>query len=573
MKRPAHAARARGCLAAVALAASLSQAGCDDLGRVTRSVANLFKSNGARELRPGSARRATNRHPGLLVLALDGVPRAVLYDLLRRGELPGFARLLGGLGDSGALPHAHLDDTLTATLPSSTLAAWATTFTGVTPARHGASGNEFFIRESLRFVAPVPVSVESDAHALETQSDSLLDRVISAPTVYQRLREHERGAAVWVALSQVHEGADRFLLPDRSVLVGALMAHIGDSTGASEGYAAYAQIDQSVIENVTDEVAAHGAPDVLTLYLVGADLYAHEAETGPRPAIERYLREVLDGRVGAFADRLSRAGHLDHRYVVVVADHGHTAVIGDDTHSLGTDGDDEPPAVLRAAGFTLRPFELTVDQGARFDAVLAYQGAMAFVYLADRSRCPASRPCDWGAPPRYREDVLAAAEAFHRANEGEGTPALRGALDMILVREPVAQREVDRPFEVYLGGGRTTSVEDFLREHPRTTYVDLAPRLRDLAVGPLGERAGDVLLLAHNGDRERPEERYYFAHEYRSWHGSPSRADSDLPLVVAHRGRSSSELAAITRRALGGAPHPTQDKVTDLMLALRREPR
>ncbi|MEZ4405213.1 MAG: alkaline phosphatase family protein [Polyangiales bacterium] len=452
MQRPSRTARARGRRVAVALAA-LTLAGCDDVGRVLKSAFHLAKDDGARELRPHAERRATRDRPGLLVLAVDGVPRAVLYRLLRGGELPGFARLLGGEGDGHALPHAHLDETLTATLPSSTLAAWATTFTGASPARHGVSGNEFFMREARRFIAPVPVSVESDAHVLETQSDSLVDHLLGAPTVYQQMRAQEPRAVIWVALSQVHGGADRFLLPDRSVLVEALTAHLRELSGEARGYAAYAQLDQAVLQNVTEDISRLGAPDVLTVYLVGTDLYAHEAVGGPHDAIARYLREVLDPRVGALADSLDHARALDHRYVVVVADHGHTEVVRDDRHSLGTDGDDEPAAALRGAGFTVRPFELTVDDDARFDAVLAYQGAMAYVYLADRSRCPDGSPCDWSAPPRYREDVVAAAEAFHRANQGEGPPALRGALDMIFVREPVAQAEVDRPFEVYLGGG------------------------------------------------------------------------------------------------------------------------
>jgi len=72
-----------------------------------------------------------------------------------------------------------------------------------------------------------------------------------------------------------------------------------------------------------------------------------------------------------------------------------------------------------------------------------------------------------------------------------------------------------------------------------------------LAVGPLGERAGDILLLAHNGDRDRPEDRYYFAEPYRSWHGSPSKLDSEIPLIVAHPARSDRAIGRLVRSALG----------------------
>jgi hypothetical protein len=86
-------------------------------------------------------------------------------------------------------------------------------------------------------------------------------------------------------------------------------------------------------------------------------------------------------------------------------------------------------------------------------------------------------------------------------------------------------------------------------------------------VGPHGERAGDVILLAHSGDRERPEERYYFASRYRSWHGSPSRRDSEIPLIVANPARTTAELGALVQQALGD--RPSQQKLTDLLLSLR----
>mgnify|MGYP006173701475 CR=1 FL=1 len=47
--------------------------------------------------------------------------------------------------------------------------------------------------------------------------------------------------------------------------------------------------------------------------------------------------------------------------LVIVSDHGHTPVLNDDLHSLGTDGDDEPPAWLTEAGFRVRPFTIELD--------------------------------------------------------------------------------------------------------------------------------------------------------------------------------------------------------------------
>ena len=110
-------------------------------------------------------------------------------------------------------------------------------------------------------------------------------------------------------------------------------------------------------------------------------------------------------------------------------------------------------------------------------------------------------------------------------------------------------------------------MDEYLKDHPHPTYVALSTRLHDLAVGPHGERAGDVLLIAHNGDRDEPENRYYFAAPYRSWHGSPSRRDSEIPFIVARPHESGAALGEVVKHILGTLPR--QQKVTDVLLALR----
>jgi len=244
----------------------------------------------------------------------------------------------------------------------------------------------------------------------------------------------------------------------------------------------------------------------------------------------------------------------------------------DDVHALSMKGEHEPPALLAKTGFRVRPFQMEVPPEADFQAVVAYQGALAYVYLADRSTCAvAGTACDWARPPRYAADVMAAADAFWRNDrDGSLVPPMRGALDMVLVRRPRPVAEDDLPFEVYVGSGRTQPVEAYLRAHPHPTYVDLPARLRDLAAGPHGERAGDVLLLAHNGDVRSPDARYYFASFYHSWHGSPSRQDSEIPLIVAHPSLDAQAIGQVVKHALG--PRPAQQGLTDVLLALRAEP-
>jgi hypothetical protein len=304
------------------------------------------------------------------------------------------------------------------------------------------------------------------------------------------------------------------------------------------------------------------------VYVSGTDSYAHVAPEGPDEALRRILTGDLDREFGRLATALDRAGALTDRYVVVVADHGHSPVPEDGSTLLGT-GDDGAPGVLRAAGFRVRPFQLAVADDADFQSVLAYQGPMAYAYLADRSTCP--RPgdaCEWSRPPRFVEDVLPVAEAYWQANRaGTGAPGLRGTLDLVLTRQPRPYAEDDLPFEVYLGGGRRMSLGAYLRRHPHPDWVATEARLRELAVGRYGERAGDVVLIARTGDGDGPAGRYYFnVSAQRSVHGSPSRRDAEVPLIVANRSHSADELRARTHAVLGARSFVRQ--VTDLVLHL-----
>ena len=555
----------------LALVVSLATTGC-----LARGV-KLMAGGSSHELRkrPEGTPPNSPNHPPILVLALDGVGRDILYESLRKGEMPELARLLGG-STAGKFPHAYLDESLISTLPSTTMAAWVTTFTGVGPAYHGVTGNEFFIREERRFAAPAPSTFSDKDPVLAIYTDQYINKLCLVPGVYERMRQEDPNVLIWVAMQHYYAGADQLLVTKPTVIAQAFEAYIAEAltklASQKESRAMYQNLDEDVINVVIGALDAAPVPDVLTVYLSGTDLYAHVAEEGPDAARRAYLHEVVDPQLGRLAEKLRDRGALEGRYVVVTADHGHTEVVHDDAHALSTKDQGTPPALLRKAGFRVRPFKLDVSPDDDFQAVLAYQGAMAYVYVADRSTCASDKQgCDWARPPRYEEDVIAAADAFYRNNEdGAVVGEMKGTLDMILTRRPKPHAENDLPFEVYVGGGKLVPVEKYLEEHPHPTYVDMASRLRDLGVGPHGERAGDIILLAHNGDRDAPDGRYYFAEPYHSWHGSPSRRDSDIPLIVARAGDSTDAIGGIVRNALGDDPH--QQKVTDLLLTLRRRP-
>lgn len=502
------------------------------------SLGELVASEDSRDLREGP--EATPRPgPSVLILALDGVDRDLLYGMLRDGLLPHLATLLGGL-DGRELPHAHLDETALAPMPTSTMPSWATIFTGAPPAEHGVAGNEYFVREQRRYIGLAPVSVVEPELVLRAYTEEYANDALGAPTLYERLRRRDPRLTAWVAMSPFYAGADRLILADRSVLADAFEAML-DADDDADDLEMFAALDQEVIENVVETLGIHAPPRVLTLYLSGADAYAHGSREGADVSRRQYLRQVVDPALGELRTALDRAGGLEDRWVVVVSDHGHTEVRFDDAHALSTDGDDDPPAWVRAAGYHPRPFAADVEDDAAFDVVLTYGGAVANVYVADRASC--APVCDWSLPPRFAEDVVPLADAF----------LARPELDLVLVR-----RDPRGPFEVYLGGGRTEPVDAHLARHPRHHYVEVGSRLRDLAVGARGHHAGDLLLLAKNGDEARPEDRYYFSGLYHSWHGSPSRVDSEIPLVVAHARKTAEEVRAHVRRVTGARVEATE---------------
>ena len=542
----------------------------------TVKTAQLLLTDTERTIRkrPEGAAQSSPGHPAILFLAFDGVNRDLLYDMLKKGELPKLTDLLAGEGEK--FPHAYFDQTLVSTMPSSTMAAWTSVITGTPPSVHGVTGNEFFIREEQRLAVPAPVSFNDSKPTIEIYTGEYLNKLVKVPTVYERMREREPDILIWVAIHQLYTGADRLLFATRTVMAHALEEGLikVEKTATLQGdppsRSVFEMLDKDVVTKVDHALDGDGpVPDVLTVYLSGTDLYAHIAEEGPDLARRAYLKEVADPALGELANKLRERNALADRWVVLTSDHGHTPVRHDEKHALWTQEDDSPPGLMKKAGYRVRPFEEKVDAKTSFDAVLAEGGATAYVYVADRRTCPGPTDvCDWKKAPRYTEDVLPLAEAFYRNNQdGSLAPRLKDTLDLILTRKPRPYAEEDLPFEVYVGNGQTVPVAGYLQEHPHPTYIELETRLKDLAAGVRGERAGDIMLIAHNGDQDLPDNRYYFAGVYRSWHGSPSRQDSEVPLIVANPKLTSEQIRERVVPVLG--PSPRLQKVADVLFNLR----
>ena len=158
----------------------------------------------------------------------------------------------------------------------------------------------------------------------------------------------------------------------------------------------------------------HGAPTLQVVYFPGIDLFTHQAEA-PLSMQVAYLATITDKAIGEVLETYKQLGALDETYIIFIADHGHTPVLNDDRHALGTEGDHESPVLIEHRGFRLHKFVLHPAESEQdYQATVAYQGAMAYIYLADRSTCPAKGDrCDWQRPPRLEADVMPVVRAFY----------------------------------------------------------------------------------------------------------------------------------------------------------------
>lgn len=528
----------------------------------SREAAELVAEGSHKELR--HPMRPPRGAPRVLVFALDGVGADELEAAIRGGRARNLAHLVGRPrhGEAGVYRHAYAAPGVLSILPSTTFAAWTSLFTGEPAGRTGVPGNEWFAREEDRFYAPAPVSVTGHEQALQVYSDQLMGRVTHVPTLYERAN-----VRAYVSLAALQRGADLVTLPEPGAfgkLVSAFAEGVGKKAAEREGYAA---LDEGGVESLLAAIRKDGVADLQVVYFPGIDLWTHVA---PNPLAQerQYVETVVDHAVGQVLGAYRRRHALRDTYVVFVADHGHTPVMDDSAHALGTGAPGEPPEVLRRAGFRVRPFEIGVPENERtYQSVVAYQGAMAYVYLADRSTCPRPQDhCDWRRPPRLAEDVIPVARAFEAASRtGAGVPGLRGTLDLVFARAPRPVGTEQAPYQVW-DGQRLVPIAEYLRAHPRPDLLDLQRRMDGLATGPWGHHAGDVLLLARTGPQLPIQQRYYFSGRYHSWHGSPTDQDSRIPLVVALPGGDGRQLRQKVRAAVGD--HPSQLDVTRLILSL-----
>ena len=465
-----------------------------------------------------------NKPTRLVVVDVDGLRRDVFRNAVTAGHLPHVGRIVGGREGQAA---CHVDALSTA--PSITFAAQASIFTGQHPGVHGIAGNESFDRlgrisggRPRHFGFDVGYTLAVD-DAVRVFTDGLASQLLhnEAPTLYETVSA--RGLTSAVAYNMYARGADAWLPPDVIQIARFTKGQgvLGLEAGAYDG---------GMLDQLVEYLEAGNRPDVLTAYFMGLDHHSHVHGPASQPA---YLRDVIDPQIGRLLDALGTHGMLAGALFVLVSDHGQIEAIPDDRHSirLGFPFDRELGHVFEALGLDVHDVP---GEDPACDAVMGLNGGLAHVYLQHR----AGR---WADPPRYEEDVLPVAEAFHQMNEtGKYTDELQGSLELILVRD--AGREGWRgEYRVYLGEGQTQPLAGYLAAHPELDYADAVHRIRLAA----SAATGDLILVA------RGREGYYFSAPLEGVHGGLYPEESEVVLTFAYPGGSPDEIAWLRETVTG----------------------
>ena len=169
--------------AAFAIAASSLVAFSCGLTKTTGFVSHTIKTGGEEHSSPIEV-PASPSGPRLIIFALDGAVPAGLIDAVNGLEMPNIRGLLGRDMGAGLFEHGYAAPHALSVLPSSTIADWASIFTGSVPAWNGIPGDEWFDRETATFFAPVPVSMTDVRDNTKLVTADLVGTQLKVPTLY-----------------------------------------------------------------------------------------------------------------------------------------------------------------------------------------------------------------------------------------------------------------------------------------------------------------------------------------------------------------------------------------------------
>lgn len=439
----------------------------------------------------------------LVIIDIDGLRRDAFYHALEEGSLTNFERILGGLDSANAY---HIDAVSTA--PSITFTAQASIITGEHPRMHGIAGNESFDRfgrisdgKPRHFGFDVGDTLAVD-DAIAVFSSGLASKFLKVPTLYEQVGVSHPISAVFYHMYA--RGAQHWMPP--SIVDIARFTKGRGILGMEAG-----KYDAGMLRQVIKTLQRGISPDVMMVYFMGLDHHSHLH--GPNHQSD-YLTSIIDPQVGILLNVLEQYHLFSNTLFIIVSDHGQIAAIPDDRHALqlGFPFDLELAHIFTALGLDVHD---KPGEDPNCDAVMGLNGGMAHVYLQNKNG-------KWSDRPRFRQDVVPVAQAFHKMNtEGEYAEELYNTLDLILVRD-VEHEGWHAPYRVYKDE-HTQIPLDISAALKAKAYVDPVNRIN----AATSEVSGDLILIA------KGKEGFYFGAPTKGVHGGLLPGESDPILTFA----------------------------------------
>jgi predicted AlkP superfamily pyrophosphatase or phosphodiesterase len=326
-----------------------------------------------------------------VIIDVDGIRRDTFEQVYRDGRLPSFQRIFA---------RALWFDKASTVLPSVTMAAQASIYTGTQPARHGVPGNQWFDRSQGRLIDYMNPGGLICVYGLTMLggagcSGGLANGHLLAPTIYEAAAQAGLTSAVYY--SQYWKGAARAAPPGVAEMVGFL-------AGSPVDWRAF---DSEMAGRAINELQSRGLPSLLTVYFAGTDGIAHKSGIAGQTA---YLSGTVDALLGHIVDAVESLdpSWREHTLFVLVSDHGRTDLVANSE-------DPSLKADLQAA----------LPAG----ATIAENGGMAYIYLDQ----PGLVDLEKLAAALVQDAKLSSAVAAVRVRSAEDSPR---SGDLIVTLKP-----------------------------------------------------------------------------------------------------------------------------------------
>ena len=245
-----------------------------------------------------------------VIIDVDGMRRDTFEQAFQDGRLPNFQRVFA---------RALWFDNASSVLPTVTMAAQASIFTGTPPARHGVPGNQWFDRSGGRLIDYMSPGGLICVYAITVLGGAgcaggLGNGHLLAPTIYEAAAQAGLTSAVY--FSQYWKGAARAAPPSLAEMVGFL-------AGSPIDWNAF---DSEMAGRAIADLQSNGLPPLVTLYFAGTDGIGHkDGIAGQVP----YLSGTVDPLLGHILDAIESLdpSWRENTMFVLVSDHGRTDLV------------------------------------------------------------------------------------------------------------------------------------------------------------------------------------------------------------------------------------------------------